>query len=123
MTVPAEAEYLRVIRLVVDALATAGGFGIDRTDELNLAIDEAASALLELPNMSRLHLSVGRDGQRVLCDLSGDGTIHDGGMRLDPLRARVLETVTDHLTIGPDHARIRLGMDLPADEGRALPPS
>lgn len=48
-TVPARPEYVRVLRAVARAVAARADFTTDRIEDLQLAVDEACSAVLSLP--------------------------------------------------------------------------
>lgn len=67
VTVPADARFVRVVRIVANRSAASAGLGYDRIEDLILAIDEAGTALLQLPGASTLEgeISSQTDGVHV----------------------------------------------------------
>jgi len=48
MTLPAKGRYVRVARLVASGLANELGFGVDRLDDVRLAVGEACALAVQL---------------------------------------------------------------------------
>jgi anti-sigma regulatory factor (Ser/Thr protein kinase) len=97
LTVPARPEYTRVLRLVADGVAADAGLDMDRIDDVELAIDEAAAALIEQTGSTELALTLSRYDSSVRVRLAGNGS--PAGLRLDELRGIVLDAVTDGIEI------------------------
>lgn len=72
---PAQPEFLHILRSVVASAAASRDFTIDSIDDLRLVVDEACGQVLELSPDSRvLKLTIGfRDGALELT-VSGDGS-------------------------------------------------
>jgi len=107
LTVPARPEYTRVLRLVADGIAAEAGLDMDRIDDLELAIDEAAAALIEQTDSEELLLTLRREGPSVIARLSGDRS--DGDLQIDALRSVVLAAVADEVTIDRGAITLRVG--------------
>ncbi len=59
LTVPAQSEHLRVLRLVTSSVAASLELDVDQLDDLRIAIDELCSLLIEhAENGARLRLSL-----------------------------------------------------------------
>jgi hypothetical protein len=83
VSVPAHPRHARVLRIVACAGGARTGLGIERLDEVGLAVDEAASALLTAGSRSTLTC--------VFHDVPGGSRIELSG---DP---------SDDVTWPPDH--------------------
>ncbi len=92
LTVPAQSEHLRVLRLVTTSLAASVDMDVDQLDDLRIAIDELCSQLIEHSKEgARLRLAlVGRLGQ-----LRAEGSILDGDSEspstIDPISQLILD--------------------------------
>ena len=93
LTVPARPEYARLLRGVGDAIAAGADWSADLIDDLELAVTEAAGAVLAAGNAERLTLEITphADGMRcrVEADIEGDPQLS-----LDAVRDMVLGAVT-----------------------------
>ena len=47
LTLPADAQYIRVARLLAAGVAVPAGFGVDEAEDLRIALDELCSTLVE----------------------------------------------------------------------------
>jgi anti-sigma regulatory factor (Ser/Thr protein kinase) len=97
--VPATPGYVGVLRLVTDAVAARAGFDVDRIEDLELAVDEAAGAIMEAPGVAEVHLAIVHDETELRCVLSADRPLPDGAPLLDTLRTAVLDAVTDDFEV------------------------
>lgn len=92
LTVPAQSEHLRVLRLVTTSLAASVDMDIDLLDDLRIAIDELCGQLIEhAQEGARLRLAlVGRSGH-----LQAEGSIVDGASSapatIDPISQLILD--------------------------------
>jgi serine/threonine-protein kinase RsbW len=75
VSLPAQPEFLHILRSVVASAAASRDFTIDSIDDLRLVVDEACGQVLELsPDSTVLNLTIGfRDGALELT-VSGDGS-------------------------------------------------
>ncbi len=106
LDVPATTEQLRLVRLVVVALATAHGADMDDLEDLRIATGELCTALVGAAgDDGRLLVEVtatrpGQDDGVVLAlalHVPGAGAPDD----LDELASMVLQTTTDRFGLGP----------------------
>lgn len=58
VSIPPSPRYVRIVRIVATASAASEGLGIDRLDDLALAIDEACGALMELDGTSAIRCAI-----------------------------------------------------------------
>jgi serine/threonine-protein kinase RsbW len=65
LTIPPDARYLRLVRLVASGLASTAGFNVDELDDLRIAVDEAVTALLEGGNGTKVPLTFEVKGGQV----------------------------------------------------------
>lgn len=118
LQLPAEAGNLRLVRLVVAALASQHDADLEDLEDLRLAAGEACADLV----------THARDGGRLEVEAAiRDGTVSvrasvpatDPAAELDPLAAALLATVTDRFGVEADGAlrtawfERRLGRDAP----------
>ena len=94
LEVPARPEYVRLVRLVVGALAASRrDLDDDRVEDLRLAVSEACTlAVAEAPN-GRLHVACTEDPDAFVVDVF-DGPVdstEDGGLAFALIRALVDE--------------------------------
>lgn len=75
VSLPAQPEYLHILRSVVASAAATMDFTIDAIDDLRLVVDEACGQVLELsPDSSLLTLSIGTRGDTLELTVSSDGS-------------------------------------------------
>jgi hypothetical protein len=104
LTVPAQPEYARLLRGVVDAIAAGADFSADVIDDVELAVTEAAGAILAGGPVDRLMLEIIAENDGLRCRLEaveGDG---DRETELDAIRSMVLDAVTTAHEVGADGA-------------------
>ena len=81
VSLPAQPEFLHVLRSVVASAAASMDFTIDTIDDLRLVVDEACGQVLELsPDSTVLTLTIGSGDGSMELTVSGDGsppTTHD----------------------------------------------
>lgn len=75
VSLPAQPEFLHILRSVVASAAASRDFTIDAIDDLRLVVDEACGQVLQLsPDSTVLTLTIGfREGALELT-VSGDGS-------------------------------------------------
>jgi hypothetical protein len=96
LTLPAEPQLLRIVRLVASGLASLSGCDLDTVEEVRVAADELVAALMEAGGGSDVTLNLElRDGALSIdaaTDLPAGRTLE-----VDPLSDRILDTVaTSH---------------------------
>lgn len=98
VSVPPDAVNARIVRVVANAVAAHAGLGVDRLDDLALAIDEACGDLLSLDGTAALECAITTARSGVEVRLRGVGA-DLGGWPIpewsDTLRGVVLHAVTD----------------------------
>lgn len=98
LTVPANPDFLHLIRMVVATVAARAGFTIDEIEDLRLAIDEAGAYLLSvkpIPGLIRLKVLTSREFlyATVVSDSHPDSWPAAGAK--DGLAWKVLSALTD----------------------------
>lgn len=106
LTVPAMPEHLHLLRAVVSSVAARKNLSLDAIDDLQLAVDEAASFMLDLPDADELRLAVGYEEGRVVARL----TIASGSEWPPPgatgsLAWKVMEGLTDEVAFTEEEGR------------------
>lgn len=76
VSLPAQPEFLHILRSVVASAAASRDFTIDAIDDLRLVVDEACGQVLELsPDSAVLNLSIGFKEEGLELTVSGDGSM------------------------------------------------
>lgn len=70
--VPAQAEYVAVLRAAAGVIASRLEFSLDDIDDLRILIDEAASVLLTAGAFGTLHCSIDAAGETVTLRLRAE---------------------------------------------------
>lgn len=75
VSLPAQPEFLHILRSVVASAAASMDFTIDTIDDLRLVVDEACGQVLELsPDSTVLNLAIGLREDALELMVSGDGS-------------------------------------------------
>lgn len=75
VSLPAEAEFLHILRSVVASAAASLDFTIDAIDDLRLVIDEACGQVLRISNgATALHVDIGFGDSTLELRVFTDGT-------------------------------------------------
>ncbi len=97
--VPAQAEYVAVLRAAAGVIASRLEFSLDDIDDLRIVIDEAASLLLSSGAQGVLHCEISNEGETIHLRLRGrlpDGQEpHGEGFAWSILRALAHEVSSD----------------------------
>lgn len=98
VSIPAQAEFVRLLRNVTSSAAARTRFGYEEIDDLRLAVDEACSYLLEArPRPEAILLTLRIDGTTIDVSVWGDTSPSVwpiGGAR-QTLAWQVLSTLAD----------------------------
>ncbi|MFB3739203.1 MAG: ATP-binding protein [Candidatus Velamenicoccus archaeovorus] len=111
VSVPARAEYVRLLRTVAAAAGARHDLTVDAIEDLRIAVDEAGAQLLHLGGAT-LILRIGAADDGVLVEVTTDATDAawppDGMER--SLAWQVLEGLTDEVAVdrGADGPSIRI---------------
>lgn len=96
-TVPAEQEYVQVLRTVVGSASSLLDATVEVIQDLRLVVDEACGRLLALggrPSTFNMRLNLGSDRVEVL--LATDGSATDWAkVPENPIADRILSALTD----------------------------
>jgi anti-sigma regulatory factor (Ser/Thr protein kinase) len=98
VTVPADAPNARILRVVAGAVAARTGLGVDRIDDLSLAIDEACGELLDLAGGSSWECAITADGDGIavrIRTVGGDATAWPRPDWRESLQGIVLMAIAD----------------------------
>ena len=79
------------MRAVADAIGAGADLPADLIDDLELAVTEAAGAVIDAGAVGRLTMSLEVHGRSVRCRIVGDGATN---FAFDPVRAMVFGAVT-----------------------------
>lgn len=103
ITLPADVEYFRSVRLAVGGLATVVGFDVEAIEDLRIGVDELCAALVEAGDGSDLQIEITTVPQQRL---RIEGTTARGPDGLDDARfafsRQILEVVADDFGYAPD---------------------
>lgn len=72
LDIPAEAEYVAVLRAAASVIATRLEFSLDEIDDLRILVDEAASLLIVAGAQETLHCDIDVDGDAINLRLRAD---------------------------------------------------
>ena len=94
LEVPAEAEFLHLIRLGTAGVAGEAGLSLDEIDDLRIAVDEVSTALIEAGDVSALEFAfeVGDGELRLDARRVGDFSEYQG---VDELVETILDATVD----------------------------
>ncbi len=104
VTLPGHPALVRVIRAVASRAADLAGLGFDRVEDLGLAVDESATALLLAVPGAPLTTSIMHEAGRVHLRMSVEGQTEawpPAGWE-DSIGALVLESVSDSVMFDED---------------------
>ena len=100
LTIPGDARFLRVARMVASSVASLSDFDVDAVDDLRIAVDELCSVLVERGGGSAIELrfELIEGGVQVYgqCAL-GSSPVVDHGR--EALWAQILAVVTDRYEV------------------------
>jgi serine/threonine-protein kinase RsbW len=100
LTVPAQPEFVRLVRVTATGLASRGGFSIDDVEDLRLAIDELCFALIGTKGRpGSLTLRYRLEGRELEVQgmLDGDDQM---AVRLSEWSDQILEALVDEHEVG-----------------------
>lgn len=100
---PATAEQLRLVRLVVASLATSHGADMDDLEDLRIATGELCAALVDAEDHGHrllVEVSAGSSDERPVVRLRARNDGADAPAQLDELSAMVLDTTADQCGTG-----------------------
>lgn len=117
LTVPAAERHSRVVRLVASAAARECGFGIDRIDDVRLAVGEAFLLGAAVSSGSPLTISIRPERERLHIRVSGLELAQLGEAGPDEARLRrygllVLGMVADEVHFEPTADGLELQMTI-----------
>jgi serine/threonine-protein kinase RsbW len=70
--IPAQAEYVAVLRAAASVIATRLDFSLDEIDDLRILVDEAASLLIVAGAQDTLRCAIDADGGSIALSISGN---------------------------------------------------
>lgn len=122
MSVPAESQFLHLLRTIVAGVAARQDFSVDTIDDLRLAVDEAGSHLLSIEDQpGQLSMRVNNDEGSVNVVLWVDSTPAEWPMSdaEDGLSWKILSGLTDEaaFVLEDGWAGIRLSKRGPGQGG------
>ena len=117
MRIPADARFIRPVRLAVGGLASMLDVTVETIDDLRIAVDELCSALLETGDGSALELEISSFGR----SLRIDGTTGAGVGEIDEDRIRfsrqILSVIADSFGYEVDDGVVRCWIERGLDDG------
>jgi anti-sigma regulatory factor (Ser/Thr protein kinase) len=115
LAIPASLEFIRIVRLTASGLASRLGFDVEEIDNLRIAVDELAGAVVDASSSGKLEVTFS-DGDGEL-RIEGHSPAAPGrGVGIDDLTAQILNSVCDkyELRVDGDSARFSCVVRLPA---------
>jgi serine/threonine-protein kinase RsbW len=99
--VPAASEYTRVIRLTVSGVASRLGFDVNEIEDLRIAVDELANAVIAAGPTGELAIAIWSNGSQLR--IEGSTPLANGATpAVDHLTAQILKAVVDEYTLQAD---------------------
>ncbi len=114
IAIPASLEFVRIVRLTASGLASRLGFDVEEIDNLRIAVDELAGAVVDASAPGELEVTFS-DGDGEL-RIEGHAPVNGGeALGIDDLTAQILNSVCDkyELRIDADTARFSCVVRLP----------
>ncbi|MCC5952531.1 MAG: hypothetical protein JJU45_10605 [Acidimicrobiia bacterium] len=107
LTLPAEATFVRVARLVVAGLLADDGTGVDVVDDLRVAVDELLSLALDGDGDPSVHLTFRLNPGELRVDVRRSGmTVQPD---LHPVSRSLLAATTDDVIVEHDGHTLTVG--------------
>jgi anti-sigma regulatory factor (Ser/Thr protein kinase) len=105
LEVPARAEYVRLVRLLVASLAASRPeLDEDRADDLRLAVSEACALAVEAAGDRRMTITCREEADGLVVELR-DGTVDRD---VDGLAYELIRALVDEVVTGVDVLRLRM---------------
>lgn len=114
ISIPASLEFVRIVRLTASGLASRLGFDVEEIDNLRIAVDELAGAVVDASAPGELEVTF-CDGDGEL-RIEGHAPVAEGlALGIDDLTAQILNSVCDkyELRIDANTARFSCVVRLP----------
>lgn len=101
VSLPAQAQYLHILRSVVASAAASLDFTIDAIDDLRLVVDEACGQVLNLSaGATALNLRIGFLDHKLELTVSSDGSMADKAESVqDSMGWTILSALSDNLEL------------------------
>lgn len=100
LSIPADARYLRIARLVVAGIAAELDLGLDRVDDLRVAIDEIGALLLDAGGDPQLEIRI--ESTSDVLAIGARRTSTTGRPEIHPVTRSLLDATVDGLAITTD---------------------
>jgi hypothetical protein len=92
LTLPADPQMLRIVRLVASGVASLGPLDLDAVEEVRVMADELVSTLIEASSGGSVTLDLSINGERLRLEAST--AVRDGKLDVDPMTDRILDAVS-----------------------------
>lgn len=112
LTVPALADYARVVRLAVSGLASRSGFAYDDVEDIRIAVGEVFGMLVDDDESARLRFSTHVDDGGL--DLRAERVPPAAVAEPSELSGQILDAVVDDAEIDPAIGSVALRKRYPA---------
>jgi serine/threonine-protein kinase RsbW len=114
IAIPASLEFVRIVRLTASGLASRLGFDVEEIDNLRIAVDELAGAVVDASGTGELEVTFSdREGE---LRIEGHAPAANGQpLAIDDLTAQILNSVCDkyELRVDANTARFSCVVRLP----------
>ena len=113
LKLPAQRSMMLVIRLTTAGVIARAGLGVDRMDDVKMAVEEACSCLMSDGVSGTLRLRFAREGGQLLIRICADDGCAAPQADPDELQVEkcILEALVDGVTLHVQDATVR-GVDL-----------
>lgn len=101
VSLPAQAEYVHILRSVVASASAVMDFTFDAIDDLRLVLDEACGQVLALSDgATKLNLDIGFGDDSLELRVSSDGGVNGGTESIsDTMAWTILSALADDLEV------------------------
>lgn len=94
LTLPADPQLLRIVRLVASGVASLGPLDLDAVEEVRVMADELVSTLMEASDGGPVTMDLSINGERLRLEASA--SVRSGTLEVDPMTDRILDAVSTH---------------------------
>ena len=114
ITIPAEARFIRLVRLATSGMASLAGFDVELIDDLKIGVGEMCATLIELGSGGPIEVALHANGDRAIRVVARTAVV-DGASVDEPrfaLSRQILQVISDEhsIELSGDEAKFELTM-------------
>jgi serine/threonine-protein kinase RsbW len=114
ITIPADARFIRLVRLATSGMASLAGFDVELMDDLKIGVGEICATLIELGSGGPIEVAFYANGDRAIKVMARTDVV-EGASVDEPrfaLSRQILQVISDEhrIELSGDEARFELTM-------------